>query len=196
MKKFTHLQKINEREETLSNIPQPIGVQTDTVVVTTSVESQPLGETQSQVPPTEEAPKEEVKEVNADQPKESQPVTALFSKMFESKEMAHIYHLQVNGQQGSHASHVALNDYYINVLDLIDMLIEIYSAQYGIVDSYETIDTNTTRSKDPIAYFEEVVEFIKHSRNSISIEDTHLHSIIDDVVCLLYRTLYKLKFTK
>jgi len=34
----------------------------------------------------------------------------LFSKLFESREMAHIYHLQVNGDMGSHAKHIALGE--------------------------------------------------------------------------------------
>ena len=110
--------------------------------------------------------------------------------------MAHIYHLQVNGEQGSHAAHTALNEYYEGVLDLLDQTIETYQGQYGIVDGYQTIDTNTTRTKDKLEYFEELVEFVKHARKAITLEDTHLHSIIDDIVVLIYRTLYKLKFTK
>ena len=125
----------------------------------------------------------------------SNPVK-LFSKLFESREMAHIYHLQVNGEEGSHASHAALNTYYEDILELIDTLIETYSGQYGIVDGYDIIDTNSTRTKDKVAYFEDLVEFIKYSRKSISAEDTHLQNTIDEVVALIYRTLYKLKFMK
>jgi hypothetical protein len=47
-----------------------------------------------------------------------------------------------------------------------------------------------------LAYFEELAEYVKHARKSISEEDTHLHSIVDDIVVLIYKTLYKLKFTK
>lgn len=110
--------------------------------------------------------------------------------------MAHIYHLQVNGEQGSHAAHVALGEYYDGILDLIDTLIETYQGQYGIVDGYETIDTAETKTKEKVEYFEGLAEFVKHGRKAISLEDTHLHSIIDDIVVLIYKTLYKLKFTK
>ena len=37
---------------------------------------------------------------------------------------------------------------------------------------------------------------MKSRRKAISAEDTHLQNIIDEVVALIYRTLYKLKFTK
>jgi hypothetical protein len=86
-----------------------------------------------------------------------------------------------------------LGEYYEGILDLIDTVIETYQGQYGIVDGYETIDTNGTKTKE-LAYFEELAEYVKHARKSIS-EDTHLHSIVDDIVVLIYKTLYKLKFT-
>jgi hypothetical protein len=120
----------------------------------------------------------------------------LFSKLFESREMAHIYHLQVNGEPGSHAKHTALGDYYDGVLGFIDDLIETFQGQYGIVEEYNVIDTKETGSKDTIEYFNEVARFIKEERKCINVEDTHLHNIIDEVVALIYKTLYKLKYNK
>ena len=89
-----------------------------------------------------------------------------------------------------------IQKYYEDVLDLIDELLETYQGQYGIVDGYDVIDTNDTRTKEKVEYFEGLAEFVKHGRKAIVAEDTHLHSIIDDIVVLIYRTLYKLKFTK
>jgi hypothetical protein len=172
MKKFSTIRKVYEAEEmALANLPQNIQQPEETGKI---VQPEPQPETQ-------EGP--------------GSPVS-LFSKLFESREMAHIYHLQVNGEQGSHAAHTALNEYYEGVLDFIDDLIETYQGQYGIVDGYDIIDTNDTRTKEKVEYFEGLVEFVKHSRKAISVEDTHLHSIIDDIVVLIYKTLYKLKFTK
>lgn len=127
---------------------------------------------------------------------ESNEVSTFFSKLFESKEMAHVYHLQVRGDEGSYAAHMALGSYYEEVLDMIDNVIEVYQGQYGLIEGYEVIDTKETKTKDSVAYFEEVAEYVKHARKCISEEDTHLHSIIDDIVCLIYKTLYKLKFNK
>ena len=110
--------------------------------------------------------------------------------------MAHVYHLQVNGEMGSHAAHTALNEYYEGVLDLIDELIEAYQGQYGIVEGYDVIDTSSTKSTDKIEYFNILANFTKEGRKAISLEDTHLHSIIDDIIVLIYKTLYKLKFNK
>jgi len=119
-----------------------------------------------------------------------------FSKLFESREMAHIYHLQVNGEMGSHAKHTALGDYYEGVLGFVDDLIEIWQGQYGIIEEYDVIDTSETKSKETIEYFNELARFIKEERKCIPTEDTHLHNIIDEVVALVYKTLYKLKYNK
>lgn len=149
---------------------------------------------------------QEEKEVQAQEEKEGEDKPELlgegshpgklFSKLFESREMAHIYHLQVNGEPGSHAKHTALNDYYEGVLDFVDDLIETFQGQYGIVEEYDVIDTKETSSKDTIEYFNELARFIKEERKCINAEDTHLHNIIDEVVALVYRTLYKLKYNK
>ncbi len=172
MKKFSTIRKVYEAEEmVLANLPQNIQQPEETGKI---VQPEPQ-------PETHEGP--------------GSPVS-LFSKLFESREMAHIYHLQVNGEQGSHAAHTALNEYYDSVLDLIDDLIETYQGQYGIVDGYDVIDTNNTRTTEKLAYFEELVEFVKHARQAISAEDTHLQNIIDEVVALIYRTLYKIRFLK
>jgi hypothetical protein len=136
---------------------------------------------------------EETQEVEST---EEGSVSKFFSKLFESREMAHIYHLQVRGDEGSYAAHTSLNEYYEGILGIIDELIETYQGQYGLIEEYDVIDTSETKTKERITYFEDLVEYIKHARKCISIEDTHLHSIIDDFVVLAYKTLYKLKFTK
>jgi hypothetical protein len=119
------------------------------------------------------------------------------SKLFESRQMAHVYHLTVKGDMGSYAAHVALGVYYDNILELLDELIETYTGQYNIIEEYETIDTIDTKSKPYIEYFEELVMFVKSTRyTAISEEDTHLQNIIDEVVGLIYRTLYKLKYNR
>ena len=118
------------------------------------------------------------------------------SKLFESREMAHVYHLQVRGDEGSFARHEALGKYYEEVLEIIDDVIEVYQGQYGIVENYDVIDTSGTKSKEPVDYFEELAEYVKHARKCITNEDTHTHSLLDDIVVLIYKTLYRLKFNK
>lgn len=118
------------------------------------------------------------------------------SKIFESREMAHVYHLQTKGE-GSFAAHKALDEYYNGILDLNDTLIETYQGQYDIIENYDQINTDGTNTLDKIQYFIQLAEFIKSTRKTAFVEeDTHLQNIIDEMVALIYRTLYKLKNLK
>ena len=140
-------------------------------------------------PELEEQPVEETQNLSE--------ASKFFSKLFESREMAHVYHLSVKGDMGSYAAHVALGVYYEGILEFIDELIETYQGQYELIESFDMINTIDTKSKPPIEYFEELVMFIKSTRNtSLSAEDTHLQNVIDEVVGLIYRTLYKLKYNR
>ena len=152
-----------------------------------------------------EQPEPEKKEQqNLEQSSESGDVIKFISKIFESRQMAHVYHLQVKGDMGSHAKHIALQEYYEGddegeggILDSLDTLIEIYQAQYGLIEGYDIIDTKESNSKDPIEYFMDLGKFIKSERkNCFNEEDTEFSNIIDDILVLIYQTIYKLKFTK
>lgn len=123
-------------------------------------------------------------------------ISTFISKIFESREMAHVYHLQVNGTEGSAATHKALDKYYNDINPLLDDFIEIYQAKYGIIEGYNIIDTNFTRTNDEVAYFEGVVNFLVSGKQVIDPIDTHLYSIVDDIVNCLYKLIYKLKFLK
>lgn len=123
-------------------------------------------------------------------------VAKFFSKLLESREMAQVYHWTVKGDMGSHAAHLALESYYNEVIEFIDDMVEIYQGQYELIEEYNVIDTTDSKSKDKLDYFKEVVEYVKTERKCIKSEDTHLHNIIDEVVALLYKTIYKLTYNK
>lgn len=142
-----------------------------------------------------EKPKEETTNEVTNQEKSS-PVS-FFSKLLESREMAQVYHWTVKGDMGSHAAHTALNEYYDSIIEKIDELVEVYTGQYDLVEGYEIIDTTGTKTKDKIEYFQGIAEYIKENRyKAISEEDTHLQNTIDEVVSLVYKLLYKLRFNK
>lgn len=120
-----------------------------------------------------------------------------FSKIFESREMAHVYHLQLKGDPGSYASHIALGEYYDGVIGILDELIEVYQGQYDIVQGYNIIDTSSTQNLDKLEYFSSIVDYLKNSRYTLlSQDDPHYQAIIDEIINLLYRLIYKLRFLK
>lgn len=120
-----------------------------------------------------------------------------FSKLFESRQMAHVFHLQSKSESGSYAEHKALQEYYDSVLDLVDSMIEVYQGQYGIVEGYDIIDTSISRESSPVAYFEDLANYLKSERyKAIKEDDSHLHNLVDEAIALVYKTIYKLKYLK
>jgi hypothetical protein len=138
---------------------------------------------------------EEKSEVNSEE-SGSNDVSKFISKLLESREMAQVYHWTVKGDMGSHAAHLALESYYSGVIEFIDDIVEIYQGQYGLIEGYDVIDTTDSRSKDRLDYFKEIVEFVKSGRTCIKKEDTHIHNIIDELIALQYKTIYKLTYNK
>jgi len=188
MKKFSEFKPIRKVNEAEANLPTNYeDMSKEELIKLMGVKKELQPEPQKK----EEENKAEDTEVS-----EGSDVVRFFSKLFESREMAHIYHLTVKGEMGSHAAHTALGDYYEGILGFIDEMIEVYQGQYGIIEGYETIDTSETRTKDKVEYFEELVGFIKTEKRCIKTEDTHLLNIVDEVVALIYKTLYKLKYNK
>jgi hypothetical protein len=127
------------------------------------------------------------------EPKKAMTVVQLFSKLFESREMSHIYHLQANNN-GAYPNHKALEEYYDDIVDMIDDLIESYQGQYDIVEGYETINPSGVKDKTPLEYFIDLANCVKENRKSIPMEDSHLHGNLDEIVTLIYKTIYKLKY--
>jgi DNA-binding ferritin-like protein len=145
--------------------------------------------------------KEEGREESSEEKEEVQvseggDVSKFISKLLESREMAQVYHWTVKGDMGSHAAHLALEAYYDGVIGFIDDIVEIYQGQYGLIEGYEVIDTTDSKSKDRLDYFKEVVEFVKSERTCIKSEDTHIHNIVDELIALQYKTIYKLTYNK
>lgn len=131
----------------------------------------------------------------------SEPVK-FFSKLFESREMAHMFHLKAQGD-GAFAAHLALQEYYEGdegeggILPLIDDLVEVYQGQYDLIEGWDNIDKQAKISEDPIQYFIELAEFVKRTRYSALLEeDAHLQAIVDEVLIVVYKLIYKLRFLK
>jgi DNA-binding ferritin-like protein len=150
---------------------------------------------QSKTEEVEDNETEEEKSENSEEPG-SNDVSKFISKLLESREMAQVYHWTVKGDMGSHAAHLALEAYYDGVIGFIDDIVEIYQGQYGIIEGYDIIDTTDSKSKDRLDYFKETVEFVKSGRTCIKAEDTHIHNIVDELIALQYKTIYKLTYNK
>ena len=191
MKRFSEIQKksrvlrrINEADETQANLPSNYEDMSKEELLSL------MSGKKEQPESKEEEEKEEIEVA------EGGDVSKFISKLLESREMAQVYHWTVKGDMGSHAAHLALEVYYTEVIEFIDDIVEIYQGQYGLIEGYDIIDTTDSKSKDRLDYFKEAVEFVKSERTCIKSEDTHIHNIIDELIALQYKTIYKLTYNK
>lgn len=115
----------------------------------------------------------------------------LLGTLMQSRNQAHIYHLQVQGM-GSYAAHKALNNYYEDIVDLIDGLAEAYQGRYGIITGYK-MSESIREDNNARMYFDGLAKFVETIRKQIP-QDSYIQNQIDEVVDLIESTKYKLKF--
>ena len=110
--------------------------------------------------------------------------------LFQSRNQAHIYHLQTS----SYAKHKALNKYYEDIIDLIDSLVEGYQGKYEILKGYKMVGTlkDLESDEDIITYFEQIAKYCELKREKLP-QDGFLTNVYDDIDSLIRSTLYKLK---
>ena len=111
--------------------------------------------------------------------------------LMQSRNQAHIYHLQVQGM-GSHAQHLALQAYYEGIVPLIDAIAEGIQGRYGIITGYKMADT-IREDNNARLYFDGLSKFVETIRKQIP-QDSYIQNQVDTVVDLIESTKYKLKF--
>ena len=59
----------------------------------------------------------------------------LASLFFHSRTQTHVFHLGVKGP-GAYAAHKALQEYYEEIVGLVDGLVESYQGKYGLISMF------------------------------------------------------------
>jgi hypothetical protein len=115
--------------------------------------------------------------------------TKLVSCLFHSRTQVHVFHLQTK----SYAEHKALNEYYDEIIELTDGLIETFQGKYGILENYTSLPLkNYTDNAQVVSYFMQLEDVVQVLR--VNFEDSYLQNQIDNVVELIESTKYKLRF--
>jgi hypothetical protein len=111
--------------------------------------------------------------------------------LLQSRTQAHIFHLQANGPSAD-PKHRALEYYYDNIVDLLDELVESYQGRYGIYEGYE-MPNPLREDNNYVQYFEALCKFVEGVRKAIP-QDSYIQNQVDEIVSLIERTKYKLKY--
>ncbi len=111
----------------------------------------------------------------------------LITLLFKTRDLAHSKHLSST----SYSEHIALNTLYEDILELTDEFIEAYQGCYGLVEikieSVESVD-------DMIEYLKQAKDKIKEYHSET--EESFLQNILDEILSLIARTIYKLTYLK
>lgn len=100
--------------------------------------------------------------------------------------LTHTQHLRTR----SYAHHMALGDFYDELNELTDSLAEAYQGRYGLMDLPEVPYKKET---DPIMSIKTMRRYIDDNR-MMMVQDSELQNILDEIVALMDKTLYKLEF--
>ena len=108
-----------------------------------------------------------------------------------AKQQAIVWHHQVEGV-GSFAAHKALEEFYDEIVDLLDDLSESYAGIYGRLKGYDVHDlADFTSIDDIIKYYRNCYDWLETERKTAP-QDSYIQNQLDEITQLLGSTLYKL----
>jgi len=108
-----------------------------------------------------------------------------------SSPQVHIFHNQTQ----VYSEHQALAGYYDDVLDIIDRLVETYTALYGEITGYKSAPYRDYVSKDEtLTYFKTLYSYVQKNRSCF--EDSFQQNIIDELSELIAQTIFRLNLNK
>lgn len=115
-------------------------------------------------------------------------MATFLATMLHSATNAHFMHWTTN----SFSQHMALGEYYDEIVDLTDQLGEAYFGCYGQIKSFPNSYHMAT---DPLKYMESLKNFVRESRPSLP-QESQFVQLVDNIAELIDTTIYKLKFLK
>ncbi len=119
-----------------------------------------------------------------------EPIAKFLGTLMSSRNQAHVFHLQTP----SFAAHKALNEYYDEIVDLIDSYAEMAQGRYGIIRGY-VMSAQIFEDDSVLKYFTGLQKFVDEIRTQLP-QDGELNNTVDEISGLISSTVYKLKFLK
>lgn len=111
----------------------------------------------------------------------------LLSILLSSSTQTQIFHRQTK----SFSEHMALGEYYEEIIDQVDGLTESYQGRYGIITGYVAFPLATYQDNaQVVGYFNDLCTQLTTLRKSVA--DTYIQNQLDSIEQLLNETRYKL----
>lgn len=114
-------------------------------------------------------------------------IDELISRTFAMRDAAHREHFRTT----SYAQHMALGEFYTALPDAVDALVEAYQGMFDVVGDFEVkLDAGKYNIE---AQMQDDIDWLQATRDDTCLEDPSLLNLLDTIVNLYQRTLYKLK---
>ena len=108
---------------------------------------------------------------------------------FLARDVVHSVHLNTR----SYSKHKATQKFYENIIDLADAFAEAYQGRNGLIGPISL--QSAKKTTNVIEFLEDSLKEIEDARYKVcSKDDSTLQQLIDNIIEVYLRTLYKLKF--
>ena len=106
-----------------------------------------------------------------------------------ARDVAHSVHLNTR----SFSKHMALNEFYDNIVDLADKFAEAYQGRHGLIGPITL--KSAKKTTNILEFLQDSLEEVEKMRYEVCEKtDTPIQNIIDEIVGQYLSTLYKLRF--
>jgi hypothetical protein len=112
----------------------------------------------------------------------------LVMDLLHSATVAHIMHWQTE----SYAQHIALGEFYGEMPDLVDAVVEAYQGKNNVILAQFPPAMSNYEEMQPLAYMEYLNEELTEGRSLFG-DDPEIQNLVDAIADLIDSTMYKLR---
>lgn len=126
-------------------------------------------------------------------------IEQLIPRVFAARDMAHKAHWKT----GSYAQHMALGEFYDEVIPAIDAIVEAYQGMFGLVEPDDKAELPKDMAKEMVAgaamhtktseILRSEVEWIEANRQLISSGVDAIGNLVDSLTGIYLKAIYKLE---
>lgn len=125
--------------------------------------------------------------VKSDEPGD-ETLTELVMDLLHSSIITHIMHWQTE----SYAAHIALGEFYSEMPDLVDAVVEAYQGKNNVILRKFPVEMESYEDMQPLAYMEYLSQKMTENRSLFG-PDPEIQNLVDAIADLIDTTIYKLR---
>lgn len=110
----------------------------------------------------------------------------LVARCFAARTAAHLAHFSTK----SYSRHIALNEFYDEIIDAADEFAEVYMGLEGLITAYPTVPVPSGAPQD---FIRDLVKWLEANRAGAAAGHRALENLVDNITAVAARTLYKLE---